>query len=142
MEQPSLTRRHHRGRSLLLLWAAGPVFELPIVALAISSFPDVAAEAAFGSAGSQATVFLALILVLVGVAVAWVGPVATGVRRVLAVLLWVATGFLAVLMLGFLGSGTGVVFAILLAHSAVAAAVIGGLLVRRSASAQPSPVGR
>jgi hypothetical protein len=126
----------------LLLWAAGPVFELPVVALAVSSFPDVASEAAFGSAGSQAVAILALVLVLAGVALAWVGPIATGLRRVLAVLLWVASGFLAVLMLGFLGSGTWVVFAILLAHSAVAAAVTGWLLVRRPASAQPSRLGR
>ncbi|WP_433126516.1 hypothetical protein ACQPWW_27480 [Micromonospora sp. CA-240977] len=137
MEQPSLARSQHTGRTLLLLWAAGPVIELPIVALAISSFPDVASEAAFGSIGSQAVALVAAVLVLTAVALAWVGA-ATGLRRAVAVLLWVASGLLAVLMLGYGMSGMWVVFAVLLAHSAVATAVIGWLLVRKATPAPPS----
>ncbi|MEV6371102.1 hypothetical protein AB0L86_29860 [Micromonospora musae] len=135
-------RREQTGRTALLLWTVGPVFELPVAALAISSFPDVAAEAVFGTAGSQALVILALVLVLAGAALAWAGSFTTGPRLSLAVLLWVASGLLAVLMLGYLASGTWAVFAILLAHSAVAAAVIGWMLARRPAPAQPSRLAR
>jgi hypothetical protein len=117
------------------------VFELPVIALAVSSFPDVASEAAFGVAGSQAVVIFAVVLVLTAVALTWVGA-ATGLRRVVAVLLGIISGLLAVLMLGFGMSGTWVVFAVLLAHSAVATAVIGWLLVRRSNRVQPSRLGR
>ncbi|MFG2067750.1 hypothetical protein ACGFKZ_12935 [Micromonospora tulbaghiae] len=48
-------------------------------------------------------------------------------------LLWIAAGLLAVLMLGFLARGTWAVAGILLAHSAVATAMIGWLLLRRPA---------
>ncbi|MEU4814885.1 hypothetical protein AB0G03_04450 [Micromonospora aurantiaca] len=133
MEQPSLARRQQTGRTLLLLWAAGPIFELPVVALVISSFPKVAAAAVFGSAGSQAVAFIALLLVLVGVVLAWVGFSGAGVRRSLAVLLWIAAGLLAVLMLGFLTDGSWAGAAVLVAHSAVATAAIGWLLLRRPA---------
>ncbi|WP_244200261.1 hypothetical protein [Micromonospora arborensis] len=124
-----------------LLWAAGPVFELPVVALAISSFPDVAAEAAFGSAGSQAVALVAMVLVLAAVTFAWV-VAAAGLRRVLALLLGITSGLLVVLMVGFGMSGTWVVFAVLLAHSAVATAVIGWLLVSRPSPAQSARLGQ
>ncbi|MGC4746895.1 hypothetical protein ACLQ28_14700 [Micromonospora sp. DT201] len=117
------------------------MFELPVVAIAVASFPDVASEAAFGAAGAQAVVIFALVLVLTAVALAWV-ETATGLRRVVAVLLGIASGLLAVLMFGFGSSGTWVVFAVLLAHSAVATAVIGWLLVRMSNPVQPSRVGQ
>ncbi|MEV5207633.1 hypothetical protein AB0K35_09165 [Micromonospora sp. NPDC053740] len=117
------------------------MFELPVIALAVSSFPDVAAEAAFGVAGSQAVVIFAVVLVLTAVALAWVGA-ATGLRRVVAVLLGITSGLLAVLMLGFATSGTWVVFAVLLAHCAVATAVIGWLLLRGPNPVQPSWLGR
>jgi hypothetical protein len=130
-----------RSRTGFLLWSLGPVFELPVVALAVSSFPDVASEAAFGVAGSLAVVIFAVALVLTSVALAWIRA-AAGFRRVVAVLLWITAGLLAVLMLGFGTSGTWVVFAVLLAHSALATAVIGWLLVRGSNPAQPSRLGR
>ncbi|MFI6784434.1 hypothetical protein [Micromonospora sp. NPDC050276] len=110
------------------------MFELPVVALAVSSFPDVASEAAFGVAGSQAVVIFALVFVLTAVALRRVGATAA-LCRIVAVLLGIASGLLAVLALGFGMSGTWVVFAVLLAHSAVATAVIGWLLMRG-----PSPV--
>lgn len=133
MERASLARREPTGRTGLLLWAAGLVFELPVVAAAVSSFPDVAAEAVFGSAGSQVVAFAALALVVAGVAVAWLGSGGSGLRRGLAVLLWITSGLLAVLMAGFLTGGAWVVFAVLLAHSTAAVAVIGWLLARRGA---------
>ncbi|MFF5056712.1 hypothetical protein ACFY1S_26375 [Micromonospora sp. NPDC000663] len=117
------------------------MFELPVVALAVSSFPDVASEAAFGVAGSLAVVIFAVVLVLTAVALAWVRA-AVGLRRVVAVLLWITSGLLAVLMLGFGTGGTWVVLAVLLAHCAVATAVIGWLLARGPSPVQPSKLRR
>lgn len=121
----------------LLLWAIVPVCELPVVALVISSSPDVASDAVFGSTGSQVVTLLSLVLALVGVALAWkqssVRP-----RRIVAALLWLTSGLLATLTLGYLVNGTWAGLAVLLAHSAVAAGVIGWALVRRVVTAQPS----
>jgi len=123
------TRDGRTGIVGLALWAAGPIFELSVVALVIPSFPDVASHAVFGASGSQFVAWSALLVVLAGVAVTWASAPA-GLRRLLAALLWVASGLLAALMLGFLVRGTWAVFGILLAHSAAAAAVIGWLLLR------------
>ncbi|PYC73945.1 hypothetical protein C7C45_06065 [Micromonospora arborensis] len=101
----------------------------------------MAAEAAFGSAGSQAVALVAMVLVLAAVTFAWV-VAAAGLRRVLALLLGITSGLLVVLMVGFGMSGTWVVFAVLLAHSAVATAVIGWLLVSRPSPAQSARLGQ
>lgn len=136
---PSL-RKKRPDRTFFILWAAGPVFELPIVALVISSSPDVASDAVFGSAGSQAVALLSLALVLVGVALAWKRP-SLWPSRIVAALLWLTSGLLATLMLGYLTHGTWIGLAVLLGHSALATGVIGWALVRRVVAAQPSTLG-
>ncbi|GIM86604.1 hypothetical protein Sar04_33400 [Salinispora arenicola] len=125
----------------LILWAAGPAFELPVVALVISPSPDVASDAAFGSAGSQVVALLSLALALVGVALDWKWP-SVWPRRIVAALLWLTSGLLATLMLGYLTHGTQTGVAVLLGHSALATGVIGWALVRRVAAGQPSTLGR
>lgn len=139
MQQGPSLRKKRPDRTFFILWAAVPVFELPVVALVISS-PDVASDAAFGSAGSQAVALLSLALALVGVALAWKRP-SLWPSRIVAALLWLTSGLLATLTLGYLTHGTWMGLAVLLGHSALATGVIGWALVRRVAAAQPSTLG-
>jgi hypothetical protein len=112
-------------RTAVVLWAVGPVFELPGVAALASVSPEVAADAIFGSPATEVILLAALLATLVGVVVAW-GPdsVPVQARRVVVVLLAALVGMTAVLASGFFVGGDRAAVGILLAHSALAIAMI------------------
>ncbi|WP_434740717.1 hypothetical protein [Micromonospora sp. SH-82] len=119
------------NRTVLVLSAVGPIVELPVTALAVGSFPEVAQDAAFGSSGSQVAMAVALVAVIVAVATMWAGSrVGVGTRMAVGVTSWIAAGLVATLAVGFLVGARWVVLAVLLAHSTVALGVLGGLAVR------------
>lgn len=142
--EPSSTAGHRRASpTLLALWVVGPIFELPVTTMAVSSFPDVAADAAFNSPGTQLALGAALVAALLAAGASWVVQLSGAVRRTIGVVAWVAAGLVAAVMLGFLAGSEWVVFGVLLAHSAVALGVLGWLAVRAGSSAPSRPaVGR
>jgi hypothetical protein len=118
-------------RTALIVWALGPVFELPGVAALTSVSTEVAADAAFGSPGTQITLFAALLATLVGVVVAWHPDIVPArARQVVVVLLAALAGLTGLLALGFFAGGARAVVGILLAHSALAIAMIAAFAYR------------
>ncbi|WP_433344210.1 hypothetical protein [Micromonospora sp. CA-111912] len=116
---------------MITLWALGPVFELPVTAMAVTTFPEVAADATFGSSGTQAVLAVAFVTALLAAVVSWPArQTSRALRRAVAVTCWVAAGLLAALMLGFFVGAGWVVFGVLLAHCAAALGALGLLAVR------------
>ncbi|WP_433344205.1 hypothetical protein [Micromonospora sp. CA-111912] len=125
--------------TLLVLWVVGPIFELPVTVMAVSSFPEVAADAAFGSPGTQVVLAAAFVMALLAAGVSWAEKqVSKTVQCGAGVVSWAAAGLVAAVMLGFLVGGEWVVFGVLLAHSAASLGVLGWLAVR---SASNVPLG-
>ncbi|HEX5596430.1 MAG TPA: hypothetical protein VFX61_10490 [Micromonosporaceae bacterium] len=120
------------SRATLVAWAAGPIFELPVVALTASS-----SAAPFGSSGTQVALYGALLVTLVGVVVAW-GPSAlpATARHSITLLLAVAAGITGTLGLVAVANAQAG-HSILLAHSTVSICAIGLLAHRWTRRVQP-----
>ncbi|KXK59535.1 hypothetical protein AWW66_23630 [Micromonospora rosaria] len=129
------------SRTLLLLLAAGPVFELPGASIAVGSFVEVADHAVFGAAGSQLVLTAALVTAVLTVSALWgESRTSAGFRRVVGSCSGVAAGLMAVLAMGFVVDAQWAVVAVLLAHCAVSLGVLGGLALRSAAGVAPLSV--
>jgi hypothetical protein len=112
------------GRTALLLWLVPPLIELPEALMLAAGFPEVAEQAIFGTPGTPVVIGAVLVVVVVGAVLAWrraSGPV----RVVVAMVLFVAAGLTAALLVGVLIGGAYVIIALLLAHSTVCIGLIG-----------------
>ncbi|MFF3869843.1 hypothetical protein [Micromonospora sp. NPDC001898] len=67
----STAGRRRETSTLIVLWALGPAFGLPVTAMAVTSFPEVAADAAFGSPDTQAALAVAFVTALLAAVVSW-----------------------------------------------------------------------
>ncbi|MFV2104706.1 hypothetical protein [Micromonospora sp. LOL_024] len=136
-----MTDAPRSNRTHLLLWAIGPILELPAVAAATSAFPEVAEAAVFGSPWTEVILAVALCTTLAGVATAWrpAGPSSTS-RWGVAAALWILAGVVAVMMIWFFISGRWLVYGILLAHSAVSMFMIAQQVTRARADQHPPAV--
>jgi hypothetical protein len=108
----------------LLLWLLPPLLELPLIVLMCSWFEEVAREALFGGLGTRSALAAVLVILLLGLAVAWRESASAG-RVAMAVLLFIAAGVTGALMIGFLIDSSHVIIAVLLAHSTLCVAMIG-----------------
>ncbi|HEX5542579.1 MAG TPA: hypothetical protein VFX60_13640 [Micromonospora sp.] len=119
------------------MWAAGPIFELPVVALTTPSATGVGSEAPFGSPGTQVALYGALLVMLAGVVVAW-GPRAlpASARHSITLLVAVAAGITGTLGLVAMANAQAGHF-ILLAHSTVSIFAVGLLAHRWTRPVQP-----
>lgn len=131
----------HQGpqRGWLVVLAA-PVTLLPLVVISISPERDMTTDAVFARFGAQLVLIFAFSLVVAGAFLAWDGPSSAGRHWLLAVLLWIAAGAVAVLTYAFLRNDVEDVIYTPLAHSIMAMVVIGRLLVTRSKSDQKTQV--
>lgn len=126
---------HRRSsRTAIILWLVPPLFELPVVLMLAAGFPEVAEKALFGSPGTEFVLGAALVTLVAGAAVAWLSVAPPALRAVVGGASFVVVGLVIALLVGFLTSGAGVIVAVLLAHSALSIAMIGGAVVRGTAT--------
>lgn len=127
------------NRTNLLLLAAAPLVELPVVTVVATALPEAAAESVFGSPGTQVALIAALCATLVGVVLAWSAtPPSLGAQWVVGGSLCVLAGVAAVPMVGFLVSGRWFGPGILLAHCVVFMFLIAKQVARGAPSARAS----
>ncbi|KXK62145.1 hypothetical protein AWW66_09915 [Micromonospora rosaria] len=119
---------------MLLLLAAGPVFELPVMTLLVRSFAEVADDAAFGLTGSQAVLVASVVTVLLAATALWnEARVSSGFRRAVGIASLIAAGLLATLAVGFLVTAEWAGLFWLLAHCIFSLSGLGGLAIRSAA---------
>jgi hypothetical protein len=119
----------------LLLWLYPPLFELPGVLVLSARLDEVAREAIYGSPGTEVVLAATVIVVVAGTLQAWRG-VRGVIRTVAAAVLFVSAGLTAVLLVGFLTSGSFPILAVLLAHSTVSIALIGRAVLQSTTTTQ------
>ncbi|OJF11092.1 hypothetical protein EDD30_6756 [Couchioplanes caeruleus] len=129
----SSTGARQRGGLALLIWLAGPLFELAGVLLIYAGMPDVVEDVGFSSPVTQVMVLAVLVVTVGGALLAWRGVTGTA-RWVVAAALFVAAGLTAALGLAFITGGILAVFTILMLHSALSIAFVGRAVLRSSAS--------
>ncbi|WP_143162943.1 hypothetical protein [Couchioplanes caeruleus] len=117
----------------MLIWLAGPLFELAGVLLIYAGMPDVVEDVGFSSPVTQVMVLAVLVVTVGGALLAWRGVTGTA-RWVVAAALFVAAGLTAALGLAFITGGILAVFTILMLHSALSIAFVGRAVLRSSAS--------
>jgi hypothetical protein len=120
-----------RGSGLaLFVFAVPAVMESGVVAFVALGLPEAAEASPFGRGGTFAVCVVAAVLSVVGAVLAWRG-VGRSLGSVLALLLGVAAGLVALIAFVFLFSGSVVlVLAVLLIHAAFSIAMIARAVAR------------
>lgn len=125
------------GFALVLLFATAAI-ELLVVAIATAGFDEVAEASPFGRPATIVVAAVAAGIACVGAILAWLG-VSGALRTITAVLVFVAVGVIAVMVLFFvIAGGTPIILGVLLAHAAFSLAMIGRAVLRSA----PARTGR
>jgi hypothetical protein len=125
------------GFTLVLLFATA-VIELFVVAMASAGFDEVAEASPFGRSGTIVVAAVAAGIACLGAILAWRG-VSGALRGITAILVFVAVGVTAVMVLFLvIAGGTPIILGVLLAHAAFSLGMIGRAVLRSA----PTRTGR